>query len=266
MKRIIAALLGIILLICAGGCSQDSGISFTESKATQDQPKQQASTAPTVQPTTREVAEVRDEDEVLTKVLKAPLKNRKAQLNVEFIDQYPELPTGCESVALTEALRYLGFKLEKTDFADIYLGFSDEVMWGYVGDPAESDGAGIFPPGLVMNANDYLASQHSDYRAYNTMGTELTDLYKLVDAGFPVVIWTTIDYSVPYLEDDVPFYYNDEEFYWYSNEHCVVLRGYDLDAGTVTLADPTHGIVTQDAEHFGLIYNNIGMLSMTVMK
>ena len=266
MRIRLAIVLALILLLCFAGCSHDAGISFVESKATQDQSKQNATTEPTIEPATRDVAEVRDHDAALNKVLNAPLKNRKAQLNVEFIDQYPELPTGCESVALTSALRYLGFKLEKTDFAELYLGFSDEVMWGYVGDPFMDDGAGIFPPGLVMNANDYLAEQKSEYRAYNTMGTKLTDLYKLVDAGFPVLVWTTIDYSVPYLEDDVPFYYDGEEFYWYSSEHCVVLSGYDLDAGTVTLTDPTNGVITTDAEQFGLIYNVTGELSMTVMK
>ena len=266
MKRSIAVILVLVMLLGFAGCSSDSGISFVESQSTQDEINPKTSTHPAIEPSTRSVAEVRDHDEVLNKVLNAPLKNRRKELKVEFIDQNPELPTGCESVALTSALRYLGFQLEKTDFADYYLGFSDEVMWGFVGEPDTDYGAGIYPPGLVMNANDYLAEQDSDYHAYNTMGTELTDLYKLVDAGFPVVVWTTIDYSVPNLEFDVPFYYEDEEFYWYLNEHCVVLGGYDLDAGTVTLTDPTNGVVTIDAEQFGYVYNIIGELSMVVMK
>ena len=40
---------------------------------------------------------------------------------IQPILQEPELPTGCESVALTMALEYLGFELEKTTIADQYL-------------------------------------------------------------------------------------------------------------------------------------------------
>ena len=44
-----------------------------------------------------------------------------ASLEIQPILQEPELPTGCESVALTMALEYLGFELEKTTIADQYL-------------------------------------------------------------------------------------------------------------------------------------------------
>ena len=36
----------------------------------------------------------------------------KVSLEVELVYQYPELPTGCESVALTMLLKYYGFDLE----------------------------------------------------------------------------------------------------------------------------------------------------------
>ena len=68
---------------------------------------------------------------------------------MENILQNPELPTGCESVALTMVLKYLGFDLEKTTIADDYLVFADRnFAMGYIGNPHTEDGAGIFAPGL----------------------------------------------------------------------------------------------------------------------
>ena len=42
---------------------------------------------------------------------------RSASLDVPALQQYPELPTGCESVALTNALLACGFDLQKTEIA-----------------------------------------------------------------------------------------------------------------------------------------------------
>ena len=50
------------------------------------------------------------------------------EIEMENILQNPELPTGCESVALTMVLKYLGFDLEKTTIADDYLVFADRNL------------------------------------------------------------------------------------------------------------------------------------------
>ena len=192
-----------------------------------------------------------------------PLRHSEAMLDTEELLQNPELPTGCESVATTSALRVLGFDMEKTDFAENYLTFGEDVMWDYVGDPAEEDGAGIFPPGLTNCTNDFLRQQHSKYVAYNTMGVPFEDLFKLIDAGYPVVMWTTMDYELPIL-DDVAYEYEDEYYYWYQLEHCVMLCGYDLGERTVTINDPLEGIVVLGMDQMEEIYNETGKLSMTI--
>lgn len=85
---------------------------------------------------------------------------------MENILQNPELPTGCESVALTMVLKYLGFDLEKTTIADDYLVFADRnFAMGYIGNPHTEDGAGIFAPGLVKTANNFLEAQESEKEA-----------------------------------------------------------------------------------------------------
>ena len=65
------------------------------------------------------------------------------QLDVPELLQKPELPTGCESVALTMALMYEGYDLEKTTIADEYLVYSEDGDFtrGYVGDPKSRQGS-----------------------------------------------------------------------------------------------------------------------------
>lgn len=56
------------------------------------------------------------------------------RLEVPVLFQAPELPTGCESVALTMALNYHGFGLEKTTIANDYLIYDNgNFAEGYMG-------------------------------------------------------------------------------------------------------------------------------------
>ena len=275
MKRIAALLLAVSTLIFAAcgdkktadsGASPDGALHAATSDSTTDQAtpdQRKPNSASKVDDASQSGHKA--EKKINKKFFATPLKNRSAQIDTEELLQNPELPTGCESVALTSALRSLGFEIEKTDFADKYLIYGEDVMWSYVGDPEEMDGAGIYPPGLTNSANDYLAAKKSKYSAYNTMGIEFTNLFKLIEKGYPVLIWTTMDYEEPVL-GDVAFDYNGKYYYWYELEHCVMLCGYDLDEGTVTINDPLEGIVTLDLEQMKEVYNGIDKLSMTIME
>lgn len=62
---------------------------------------------------------------------------KQAQIEMEVILQKPELPTGCESVALTMVLKQKGYPIEKTTIAEEYLIYNrDNYASGYVGDPS----------------------------------------------------------------------------------------------------------------------------------
>ena len=53
---------------------------------------------------------------------------------MEVILQKPELPTGCESVALTMVLKQKGYSIEKTTIAEEYLIYNKtNYASGYVG-------------------------------------------------------------------------------------------------------------------------------------
>ena len=189
---------------------------------------------------------------------------QRVSLPVPYLNQMPELPTGCESIALTMALRFLGYSLEKTTIADRYLVYSeDNIAAGYIGDPREYDGGGVFPPGLTNSANLYLISVKATQRAHDLTETSLYGLLPYVAAGYPVLLWVTMEYDMPDFSGD-EIDYRGREYYWYWNEHCAVLTGYDLTEGEVYLQDPLQGSVIMSMEDLEEIYDEIGRFSLAV--
>ncbi len=188
----------------------------------------------------------------------------ETNLSVETIWQLPELPTGCETTALTMVLNYHGFSVDKTSIADEYLvKATDDYPVGFSGDPYSYDGAGIWPPGLAKTARKYLADQDSKLWAHDLSGTSLEDLYKYVAAGYPVLLWVTVDYSDPSFTG-YSYEYGGKTYEWFSNEHCVVLSGYSKTNQTVTLQDPQQGEIVEDANLIAGIMDQIGDLSVCI--
>ncbi len=172
------------------------------------------------------------------------------ELDVCAILQNPELPTGCEITSLTMALNYAGFDVDKLTMADDYLICADAytATFGeaFIGSPYDASSWGCFAPVIKNTANAYLEDQGSDMTALDVTGSDFDTLLSCVAAGTPVMIWVTIG-----LTSNV-----EEKYYWttdegkdavfLSNEHCVLLCGYDLSRSTVTCADPLKGLVAYD--------------------
>ncbi len=201
---------------------------------------------------------------VLDSILSSDLTDTKVVLDVPEILQNPELPTGCESVALTIALNSLGCDLEKTEIADNYLEYGNNLAYQYAGDPHTDSGAGVFAGGIVTAAEKYIEEKDLDIAAINTSGTSLSDLCKVVAAGYPVVVWGTMYMSDPMITSQ-SYEYDGYTYTWYQNEHCMVLSGFDLDSGTVVISDPLSGIVVRDAGAFESYFNETGMYSVVLM-
>ena len=181
-------------------------------------------------------------------------------LDVPVIYQYPDLPTGCESVALTEALNYYGFGLSKCTIADYYMPWSgSDFVYAFLGNPHSSAGNAIMAPGITITANSFLRDVGSDMRATNLTGISFSSLYEYLDRGVPVVVWNTIDCaspSGPYLSKD--------GYSLYYPSHAVTLAGYNPFDNTVYIADPISGWVERDADWFATVYNRLGKQAVIV--
>lgn len=193
----------------------------------------------------------------------SPLIPVNVQLVVPELIQTPELPTGCESVALTIALIYKGFSLDKTTIAQDYLimSSSDNFVKGYVGDPFSEEGMGIYPPGLLATARKYLRTQNTDEIPQDISGSDFSELLRYVAEGEPVIVWTTMYMLEPEFSE-YSVSYKGKDYVWYYQEHCVVLSGYNLSEGTVTVSDPLEGIVQRNLDDFSRIYEITGKNAM----
>lgn len=181
----------------------------------------------------------------------------RARLDVPMLIQFPELPTGCESVALTILFQDLGEDIEKELIAREYLIYSDtDLNEGFLGDPFSEVGAGIYSHGLTGTAWFYIHDNKRPYSAVDLGGESFETLLKVIDAGIPVAVWTTSGY--------VDFMGYDHGFYL--EEHCVVMCGYDLDEDKVYLSDPQIGYSECSLKRFRKLYNQIGRYAMTVFN
>ena len=184
------------------------------------------------------------------------------RLNVPCLMQYPELPTGCESVALTNALKYYDFSLGKSTIADRYLPYGSNYAVSFVGNPHTSNGAGVFPPGIVTAANRYLSAQGSSLRAYDITGSSMTQLYSYLDQGYPVLVWSTTGMASPHFTSWIS--YNGRSYPWYREEHCVVLKGYNHRTNVVYVSDSISGDISRNASAFTSLYNQIGRFAVVI--
>ena len=183
----------------------------------------------------------------------------------DIIEQYPELPTGCEITAMTMVLNYYGYNVDKVTMAMDYMPkvqaefyrSEDGRLMGpdlenfFVGDPTEETGYICGTGAIVTAANRYLADVGSDLTAAAMKNVQPEKLYDLIDQGTPVVIWCTIN-----MEDraETDGWYREDGTYmeWSTNDHGAVLIGYDED--TVTVADPIYSRITVSRDQFEKIF------------
>ena len=167
------------------------------------------------------------------------------------ICQYPALPTGCEMTSLAMVLDFMGVTADKCDLADKYLdkGPVGKVnFWkAFVGNPRNARSYGCYAPVVVNTANRYLRAKNSSMRATYYAGKTLEFLTSYTRAGYPVIVWCTIDCRQA--RDTATWVVNGEKIRWRSPQHCVVFLG--IKNGKAVIADPTYGrIKLYDKELF----------------
>ena len=107
----------------------------------------------------------------------------KKMIEVENIMQYPELPTGCESVSLTILLNHLGYQVDKMTIVRKYLPKMDFYWYGgvyygadfrttFAGNPESEYAYGCYAPCITTTANNYFESIGSESKACDLTGTD----------------------------------------------------------------------------------------------
>ena len=176
-----------------------------------------------------------------------------AWVDVPCYSQYPELPTGCESVALTNLLNYYGFGLGKTIIADYYLpkGSNGNFVTAFDGNPRRSSGGlmGCVAPAITIAGNNFLRAAGSIMQAKDVSFSSISSIKNRLTCGQPVEIWNTEWGSWPGGRYAARWY-NGHSYGLWGGNHAVVLKGYDDEQGIVYLSDSINGNVTRNAQVF----------------
>lgn len=171
----------------------------------------------------------------------------KVSIDVPLINQYPELPVGCEPTCAASVLQMLGFETDKLDFTDNYLGWDDDFTYDkhkqshgpdprkvFAGNPYKW-GYGCTSEVLAESMNRFFAENAGSSISYNAMALDedlnSADIEKLLDEGVPIIVWATIDMKQLNYRKPSEWYINgtSEKYIWYGNSHTLVLCGYDTN-------------------------------------
>ncbi len=193
--------------------------------------------------------------------------------SVPLICQFPEFPSGCESVASVMALQYVGENISVSRFIDNCLNTGavyrkDGVLYGpdpykqFVGDPRSQYALGCYAP-VIENA---LVRYFGDAaRVKNTTGETLDTLCeRYITNDMPALVWVSI-----YMKDtgngNVWYTEDGKRFQWLMNEHCMVLVGYD--ANGYYFNDPYSGKqLYYDKTLSAKRYETFGRQSLVIVK
>lgn len=190
----------------------------------------------------------------------------KTNLSVKNIRQNPQLRNGCEITSATIALNYLGFNVDKVTMADKYLKcgnpyYETDPNEAYMGDP-HSVGWYCFAPVIEEAVNKYLNDKGDDvYIAYDITGADTDELKKLVDKGTPVIFWGTLYFNKPSYSKEFTLPDGSKP---YSNQHCLVLTGYD--DSNFYISDPLVLSSKVAADKFVEIYNLMGKRAVKIVE
>ncbi len=157
-------------------------------------------------------------------------------IDIPVIRQFPNFPTGCESVTAVMALRYAGVEITVDDFVDDYLPCSRHFYWYngkyhgpnpevyFLGNPRSDNSYGCMAPVIEKTLGKVLGSSAA---VRNVSGTALEVLCKTyIDYGYPVMVWASI--NMLEIRDGRQWVLPDGSLYtWPANEHCMLLVGYD---------------------------------------
>ena len=204
------------------------------------------------------------EEQIIKIELQKKEEEEKRKLYESFptFNQFPNYPTGCESVALYLLLRYHGVNVNVEEIVSSLkkgplpyenngqkLGGNPEVE--FIGDPKTKYSYGVYNKPIVEVANQYKSG------VVSKIGLDFSEVLKLVQEKHPVMVWTTINLSKPFISTTWVDYETGDTIQWISGEHAVVI--FEVEDSQVVVSDPYTGTIRKlDQKTFESRYNYLG--------
>ncbi len=174
------------------------------------------------------------------------------RIDVPYIDQSGSYPTGCESVSAVMLLKFLGYELTVDDFIAQALEcrnfetregelYGPDPCQVFCGSPYDEASFGCYSPVICRALNrifdgdlnfkkskELTFLENRVYEAVDETGKSMEYLKEnYLDKGMPVVFWACINMREPIVGPSWRLLDTGEIFTWISNEHCMLLVGYD---------------------------------------
>jgi uncharacterized protein YvpB len=164
---------------------------------------------------------------------KEPVMKESILLAVPTLQQFPELPRGCEVTSLAMLLNFAGISVDKLTLADEIPKvpyFSD----GYFGNPHQGFVGNMYTynqPGLGVyhEAIEELANQYMPGQIDNLTGDRFSSVQKKLNEGKPV--WVIVGSTFTFLQEEQWETWNTKvgEINITRRMHSVLVTGYDED-------------------------------------
>jgi uncharacterized protein YvpB len=173
-------------------------------------------------------------------------------IEAPFTGQREKYPTGCESVTAVMALNHAGVDIDPDTFIEKYLtkGSMPHEAGGrvigadprkaFVGDPYSPDDNGCYAPVIKAAAEKLLKEKAvagdtiaDSLHITDASGSSLGELCsRYIKNGVPVIVWATMYMRHTYTTESAQGVWRAEDdpsrtIRWRSNEHCLLLVGYD---------------------------------------
>lgn len=189
------------------------------------------------------------------------------ELKASTVNQFPELPTGCEVTSAAMLLNFYGIEVTKEELADKIPkaelpSYEDGVIKGespnqyFIGDPFNDYSFGVFHKPIYNLLNHYL--QMEDMTGY-----KFQDILDRVKDGYPVLAWVTVD--LVDIDYEISWYVEEELFWWPKNEHAVLIT--DIYKDVIVISDPYGGTKKAfDLQRFEEIWIAMGSQAIAVRK
>ena len=185
------------------------------------------------------------------------MKNNKKIIQVPYIDQSVKYPTGCESVSTVMLLQYLGYDISVDEFIADYLEmkafeeregqlFGADPNLYFCGSPYDKDSFGCYAPVICKALEKAIGDKYETRNETNTSVDEL--IRKYIDADMPVIFWACINMREPIVGPEWKLFDSEEVFTWISNEHCMLLVGYDEEGYYFNDPHENRGLIRYEKE------------------
>ena len=154
-------------------------------------------------------------------------------------------------------LQYLGYDISVDEFIADYLEmkafeeregqlFGADPNLYFCGSPYDKDSFGCYAPVICKALEKAIGDKYETRNETNTSVDEL--IRKYIDADMPVIFWACINMREPIVGPEWKLFDSEEVFTWISNEHCMLLVGYDEEGYYFNDPHENRGLIRYEKE------------------